>query len=441
MEVNEILKEHPEIGKYFEDKLKEHDKELLKKVKSRYENQLKLFKERTNNRYSKVFTNVANELRENLKKKDYILESLARYANTDEQEKVLKVLSDYDIGLRYGGSVGKSPQAVILDYKREKGIARVNRYGEFKIDEESADYDSKEEVKQALEDAIAEYSNENKKNYMEEKMNRTSIRRKHLTDILERARRRRAMESRTRRPARRRSSALESMRRRRATESRTRRPARRRTSALETLRRRRATESRTQRPARRRSSITEGRKHDLILENESLKRENLNLKRRTETGSKPSKFSKLRKLRKLRESRNRMTANKRGKSRRLLSSIQRKFNFLERKCRRLSVERDKLAKISLKYAIKEEAGKVLPENKKEKFLKEVYSGNIKNRTDFYTFLKESGIKFEKSDKKGKKVISEKKISKDGSDNVVKQPVKENKTYGPSKETLSLLERV
>lgn len=89
---------------------------------------------------------------------------LSRYANTSKQQRTIDFLDrtakKLGIDLRYGTSIGKHPQGVILDYHYQDGVIYVSSNGSFKIRMKSFgswqddDFDlnkiNKEEVKQAL---------------------------------------------------------------------------------------------------------------------------------------------------------------------------------------------------------------------------------------------------------------------------------------------------
>ena len=66
--------------------------------------------------------------------------SFRRYANTDEQEEALAKVEEWSertsFRLRYGTSIGKSPQSVILDHEHQDGFVHVNRDGKITIDNE-----------------------------------------------------------------------------------------------------------------------------------------------------------------------------------------------------------------------------------------------------------------------------------------------------------------
>jgi hypothetical protein len=58
---------------------------------------------------------------------------LLEYANTQSQEEVLEdiipILNKKGIKLRYGTSIGKSPQTILFDLKNKDGILRINKDG------------------------------------------------------------------------------------------------------------------------------------------------------------------------------------------------------------------------------------------------------------------------------------------------------------------------
>ena len=76
--------------------------------------------------------------------------SLRRYGNTDEQEEALGTVEEWGerakFKLRYGTSIGKSPQSVILDHKYQDGIIHVGDEGEITFHSEVIDCYSDFEV-------------------------------------------------------------------------------------------------------------------------------------------------------------------------------------------------------------------------------------------------------------------------------------------------------
>lgn len=96
-------------------------------------------------------------------------ESLARRAQTDSQEETLSFIDetarDLGLSLRYGTSVGKEPQTIILDHRYQDGAIRVSANGACEINGEwigsySDDYvdinDYEYEVTEALRGLLAE---------------------------------------------------------------------------------------------------------------------------------------------------------------------------------------------------------------------------------------------------------------------------------------------
>ena len=63
--------------------------------------------------------------------------SLRRYAETDEQEKALGEVERWaksnGVELRFGTTVGKSPQTVILDHNFQDNLVSVNRDGKVRV--------------------------------------------------------------------------------------------------------------------------------------------------------------------------------------------------------------------------------------------------------------------------------------------------------------------
>jgi len=63
--------------------------------------------------------------------------SLRRFAQTDEQEETLglleKLATENGINLRFGTSIGRSPQSIVLDIKFQGGEVVISRNGALSI--------------------------------------------------------------------------------------------------------------------------------------------------------------------------------------------------------------------------------------------------------------------------------------------------------------------
>jgi hypothetical protein len=65
--------------------------------------------------------------------------SIIRHAQTNEQEEALGLLSQWaknaNFRIRYGTSVGKAPQTLIIDHNFQDGLIYINSDGEIKIND------------------------------------------------------------------------------------------------------------------------------------------------------------------------------------------------------------------------------------------------------------------------------------------------------------------
>ena len=68
------------------------------------------------------------------------MSNITRAASTDEQETSLKKVERWakncDFSVRFGTTIGKSPQTVILDHKYQDSLIYVNSDGKIKINNE-----------------------------------------------------------------------------------------------------------------------------------------------------------------------------------------------------------------------------------------------------------------------------------------------------------------